>query len=123
MSISAMWILSLQSFGFVRKGRNLVKHNRRHARAGSGSKPRFELLETRVTPAVHDLTQNTTFATIQAAVDGANPGDTILADAGIFAENVTVNKSLVLEGAQHGVDAQNGRPGAQESILDAATKL
>jgi uncharacterized repeat protein (TIGR01451 family) len=83
--------------------------------------PRFELLEDRLTPAVHDLTQNTTFTTIQAAINAANPGDTILADAGVYAESVTVNKPLVLEGAQHGVDAQNGRPGAQESILDAAT--
>jgi hypothetical protein len=36
------------------------------------------------------------FPTIQAAVTAANPGDTILADAGSYAENVTVNKTLTL---------------------------
>ena len=81
----------------------------------------IERLEDRITPAVHDLTQNTTFATIQAAVNAANSGDTILADPGVYAESVTVDKSVVLEGAQHGVDAQKGRPGAFESVLDAAT--
>jgi parallel beta-helix repeat protein len=81
----------------------------------------LERLEDRLTPAVHDVTQGTTFATIQAAVDAAVAGDIILADAGIYAENVTVNKSLIIQGAQHGVDARTGRPGAAESILDAAT--
>jgi uncharacterized repeat protein (TIGR01451 family) len=47
-----------------------------------------------------------TFTTIQAAVNAAFPGDTILADPGTYAESVTINKSLVLEGAQHGVDAR-----------------
>src|SRR5207245_4815390 len=84
-------------------------------------RPVIERLEDRITPAVHDLTQNTTFATIQAAVNAANSGDTILAYPGVYAESVTVDKSVVLEGAQHGVDAQKGRPGAFESVLDAAT--
>jgi|GEM_PF-2413676 len=121
MSLSAVWKLSLHSFGVVRKIRSQAMPGRRFTRAGCLNLPRLELLEGRITPAVHDLTQGTTFATIQAAINAANAGDTILADAGVYAENVTVNKSLVLEGAQHGVDAQNGRPGAQESILDAAT--
>src|SRR5437868_7740897 len=93
----------------------------RNRRRRDSRRPAVECLESRLTPAVHDVTTGTNFATIQLAVNAANPGDTILADAGIYAESVTVNKSLVLEGAQHGVDAQNGRPGAQESILDAAT--
>jgi len=68
----------------------------------------LECLEDRITPAtlrVHDLTTMISFPTIQAAVNAANPGDTILADAGTYAENVTINKSLILEGAQHGHDA------------------
>jgi hypothetical protein len=56
------------------------------------------------------------FATIQAAVTAANPGDTILADAGTYNEHVTVNKSLILEGARHGVDART-RSGS-ESIVN-----
>ncbi len=62
---------------------------------------RLEYLEERCTPAVHDLTTAMNFSTIQAAVNAANPGDTILADAGTYAESVTVNKSLIIEGAQH----------------------
>jgi Right handed beta helix region len=77
---------------------------------------RLEYLEERCTPAVHDLTTAMNFSTIQAAVNAANPGDTILADAGTYAEQVTINKSIILEGAQHGVDART-RSGA-ESIVD-----
>jgi hypothetical protein len=80
--------------------------------------PRLEHLEDRFAPAVTDLTTQASFATIQAAVNAANPGDTVLADAGTYAEQVTINKSIILEGAQHGVDAQDGRPGAMESIVD-----
>jgi hypothetical protein len=67
----------------------------------------LEHLEDRLTPAVQDLTTAGTFATLQAAVNAANPGDTLMADAGTYAEQVTINKSITLEGAQHGVDARN----------------
>src|SRR5262249_41860550 len=75
-------------------------------------------LEDRLVPAVTNITPGHigTFATIQEAVNAASPGDTILADPGTFSEHVTINKSLVLEGAQHGVDAR-ARSGA-ESIVD-----
>lgn len=76
----------------------------------------IEPLEQRRLLTVHDLTTSTDYATIQAAVNGANPGDTLLADAGTYAENVTVNKSLIIEGAQHGVDAGT-RTGVSESIV------
>src|SRR6516225_265411 len=81
-------------------------------------RPVMERLEDRLAPAVHDLTTPGTFPTIQAAVNAANPGDTLLADPGTYNESVTVNKSLIIEGNQHGVDAQTGRPGAIESIVD-----
>jgi parallel beta-helix repeat protein len=55
------------------------------------------------------------YATIQQAVTAANPHDTIRVDPGTYAEQVTVNKTLTLEGAQHGVDAR-GRSGP-ESIV------
>jgi parallel beta-helix repeat protein len=79
---------------------------------------RLEHLEDRLVPAVIDITpgHTGTFATIQAAVNEAFAGDTILADPGPYAEHVTVNKSLVLEGAQYGVDART-RSGP-ESIVD-----
>jgi hypothetical protein len=80
---------------------------------------RLEGLEERCTPVVTDLSTLATFATIQAAVNAANPGDIIRADAGTYAENVTINKPLTLQGAQHGVDART-RSGA-ESIVDGTS--
>ena len=96
-------------------------HWARRAPARGRRRPRLERLEDRLAPAVHDLTTGNTFATIQQAVNAANPADTLLADPGTYAESVMVNKSLTIEGNQHGVDARTGRPGAQESVLDAST--
>ena len=49
-----------------------------------------------------------TFPTIQAAIDDADTvnGHTIRANPGTYAELVTVNKSLIIEGAKHDVDAR-----------------
>lgn len=41
---------------------------------------------------------NGQFSTIQAAVDAAQPGDTILVNEGIYYENVVVNKAVTLQG-------------------------
>lgn len=57
---------------------------------------------------------------IQAAVNAASPGATVTIQPGTYDEKVTVNKPLTLLGAQHGVDARSGRPGAAESIVDGA---
>jgi len=54
---------------------------------------------------------------IQDAINSASDGDTIYVHAGTYNENVIVNKSLTLNGAQHGVTAV-GRTGA-ESIINA----
>ncbi len=48
---------------------------------------------------VHNITKGIDYQTIQAAVDAANPGDVIQADAGTYAEHVTINKDLTLSGA------------------------
>lgn len=50
------------------------------------------------------------FPTISAAVAAAAPGDTILVAPGVYNENVIINKSLTLLGAQHGVDAHEDLP-------------
>jgi hypothetical protein len=55
------------------------------------------------------------YATIQAAIDAAVAGDTIDASDGFYDESVDINKSLTLNGAQHGVDARN-RSGAESVI-------
>lgn len=89
-------------------------------------RPVLELLEDRTLPSsgfalpsVHDLTSRNSFWSIQSAVDAARPGDVILVDAGTFAENVTIDKPLTLEGAQHGIPASLHQ--GPETILDAAS--
>jgi parallel beta-helix repeat protein len=41
------------------------------------------------------------FPTIQQAVDAADPGATVIVHHGVYAENVTIGKSLTLRGAGH----------------------
>ncbi len=48
---------------------------------------------------VHDVTQDTYFSTIQAAVDAAANGDVIDVAAGTYVENVVVDKSVTIAGA------------------------
>jgi len=55
------------------------------------------------------------YPTIQEAIAAASEGDTIVVAAGSYPENVTVDKSLTLRGAQAGVDARN-RSGAETII-------
>jgi parallel beta-helix repeat protein len=82
---------------------------------------RIDHLEDRLVPAVTDMTTGTPYATIQDAVNGANPGDTILADPGMYFEHVTIDKPLTLQGAQHGMDARTRSvPSFQESIVSNA---
>ncbi len=58
-------------------------------------------------------------ATIQAAVNAASTGDTIVVAAGTYSELVTVNKQLTLQGAQAGVDARTRAvPPASESVVN-----
>lgn len=57
------------------------------------------------------------FTTIQAAINAASPGDTIIVAAGLYPEQITIDKSLTVLGAQAGVLPIEGtRPGG-ESIL------
>ncbi|MDB5432933.1 MAG: type secretion C-terminal target domain, partial [Caulobacter sp.] len=60
------------------------------------------------------------YATLQAAVDAALAGDTIVVAAGDYTGNVTINKSLTIEGTNHGIDGAGAR-GAESRIIGAIT--
>ena len=57
------------------------------------------------------------FSSIQAAINAAAPGDTINVAAGTYSEQVNINKTVILRGAQAGVDARTRVP-SSESIID-----
>ncbi|MBD2114249.1 MULTISPECIES: hypothetical protein [Cyanophyceae] len=62
------------------------------------------------------------FSTIQAAVDAAADGYTLLAAAGTYSEDVTLDKSLTLIGANFGLAGNDAARGA-ESILEGSFTL
>ncbi len=91
-------------------------------RANHWGRLHLEHLETRIVPAnvVTNLNTSNTYTTIQAAVNAASPGDTLLASAGTYQENVTVPpglNGLTIEGNNHGTNPNTGSRGA-ESIVE-----
>ncbi|KXK36997.1 MAG: fibronectin type III domain-containing protein [Bacteroidetes bacterium OLB9] len=69
---------------------------------------------------VLNATTSNTYATIQAAIDAATAGDVIEVCAGTYQENLVVDKSLDIRGANYGVDPNSGTRGA-ESIITFPT--
>ncbi|MBW4462727.1 MAG: hypothetical protein KME47_21190 [Nodosilinea sp. WJT8-NPBG4] len=62
------------------------------------------------------------FSSIQAAIDAAADGYTLLAAAGTYSENVTLDKAITLVGANFGVAGNDAARGA-ESILAGSFTL
>ncbi|KUO58007.1 MAG: hypothetical protein APF84_18450, partial [Gracilibacter sp. BRH_c7a] len=60
--------------------------------------------------------------TLQAAIDAAVPGDTIMVDSGTYVEDVIISKNaLTLMGAQVGIDARNPRGEDESEIIGSVT--
>lgn len=87
-------------------------------RASRTFHPSVEGLEGRCLLAAHIIGSPIVYPTIQSAVNAAAPGATIKVDAGVYSEQVTVNKQLTLLGAQAGVDARSASRGSTESIVN-----
>ena len=62
--------------------------------AGTG----FQPLGACINPPVHNVTQNTYYATIQAGVTAANASDSITVLTGTYNEQVMISKTLTLQG-------------------------
>ena len=58
---------------------------------------------------------------IQAAIAGASDGDTIAVDAGVYTENLTIDKAVTILGVNHGI-AGNATRGA-ETIIQGTTTV
>ncbi|MBG0744643.1 MAG: cadherin domain-containing protein, partial [Cylindrospermopsis raciborskii KL1] len=55
------------------------------------------------TPAILEVGPGRTYTTIQAAINAASNGDVIRVLSGIYNENLTINKSITLEGPNKGI--------------------
>ena len=68
---------------------------------------------------VHNVTKNLYYSTIQAAIDGASANDVIEVAAGTYAEQLTIDKAVTLNGANAGINAVTGTRG-DESVIDVS---
>ena len=62
-------------------------------------------MTTLYTPPIHNVTQDTYYETIQAAIDAAVDGDEITVDAGTYIEQLEITKALTLLGTDATIQA------------------
>ena len=74
----------------------------------------FTIQPSRASPTTITVPDN--FPTIQAAINAANPGDTVFVKNGTYFENVVVNKTLSLVGESRQKTIVDGRPPAAHMI-------
>lgn len=67
---------------------------------------------------VHNITQATDHLTIQDGIDNAVAGDVINVDPGTFSENITLNKSITLNGANAGATGCGRVVGAPSPVTE-----
>ncbi len=72
---------------------------------------------------VHNMTTGLNYCTIQAAINAASTGNTINVDAGTYAENITVNKSLTINGPNASVDPCSGSRVAEAILTTAVSDI
>ncbi len=70
---------------------------------------------------VTNTNSGSVFCTINSAIDSASAGDTLLADAGRFVENVEVDRRVILLGANAGVNPNTGVRSAETIVTPAAS--
>ncbi|WP_420349549.1 right-handed parallel beta-helix repeat-containing protein [Pelagibius sp.] len=74
--------------------------------------------EMRVEVAANITVGENGIATIQDAINAAEDGDTILVPAGIYDEDLTIDKQVTLIGAQTGVDPTGGAVRGDETVIN-----
>ena len=94
----------------------------KHRTKRQGRAAHAERMEPRAYLAAHIAGSATSYATIQAAVNAASAGAVINVDAGTYAGNIVINKTLTLVGAEASKAGAASR-GAESIIYDTPTDL
>jgi hypothetical protein len=72
---------------------------------------------------VHNTTLALNYCTIQDAIDGASPGNTITVDAGTYAENIIVDKALTILGPNSANNPCFGGRVAEAIVVPGASAI